>query len=452
GFYFHQALSIYCDLDILVFMKGLNALFAALSLSIFDRILKVRSVEGRSRVLWLLCVGSSWGIMRFATENETYIIPIFLSLLGSLFLAKFYRKAHFRFLWLAGLFTAFAALVHQIHFFWWFGIFVGLVVKERHRKIIYTYSVPALSVPLIYILVYYLDMGEADQSFIEFIFHNYQEGRATFSIDYRNFILTPISFIRTFLQIHGYISSLILQSGLYIMTLMACLICFSFSLAYFPQVEIKWRKTSESFVFAHGLVFAFHLFFAFLSHGNAEFMVMLPFLGVLFLSNILKKTRKLLSYLVPGMFIWNMVFGLIPLSKKDMYGDSMVAKFILDKSESTDSSTFILFNRPRVANILEYQGGQISDEDLFYIVDFEDPMTLRSFIHDRLEAGEYVYTDCLERPNALSRAALLTDKQSNAFRPFESLGVDSVRALSGTYVLSRIMGKKKGVEIQDMLK
>ncbi|MEJ7658680.1 MAG: hypothetical protein WKG07_03170 [Hymenobacter sp.] len=77
---------------------------------------------------WLLLLGGCFGMLRFATENETYMQPLLLALLASLAWARALRteKNSGRWLLLAGLLAAGACLVHQLMVWWWLGLLLGL--------------------------------------------------------------------------------------------------------------------------------------------------------------------------------------------------------------------------------------------------------------------------------------------------------------------------------------
>jgi len=438
GFYLHQLFSSFWDVNILHFLKIVNAFTAAFTLYILDNILKIRSVEGRSRLLWIIVVASSWGFMRFATENETYILPLFFSVSGSLWLAKYFRNNKSVYLFLAGFFTAFAALFHQIHFFWWLGFPIAFLFYKIDFKQIFTYALPALLVPIVYLMVFYSENAHSADHFFEFLFSKYYSGSAELSIDGRNLILTPINFIRTFLQVHGYMYNLLAQYGLYVFVLVGNMFCFFMALMKIRNLKKRVGYRNQPFTFAHVCVFILQLIFAFISHGNAEFMVMLPFVLAIILSDIFKNSSPFLGYVALGMFSWNMIFGLIPLSKSDVNGDSMVADFILNQDSTTNPNVFILFNRPRVKNIIDYSTKHEPQATLIYIVDFKSKSEVRSFIYDRIKEGKVVYTDCSQRPKTVSRASLLVDNQANAFEKFKRQNVDSVEAIAGEYYLTRL--------------
>jgi hypothetical protein len=251
GFIWVRFVHYFFDLDTLWLLKVMNSLAAGVSLMLLEKILKKRGVETLKRILWVVFAGSSWGFMRFATENETYILPICFSLLGSLWIVNYLSNKKSFFLFLAGFFAAFAALVHQIHFFWWLGILVVLLLKDRSLKRLAIYFLPAIIVPGIYFcaFVFYQNNSFSFVSLIQFIFHDYQSGVAEFSIESKNFLLTPISFIRTFVQIHGYMYNFFKENWWFIFSLTLSIAFFIKFMIGLKSVRFVLKKAKSVNVF-----------------------------------------------------------------------------------------------------------------------------------------------------------------------------------------------------------
>ncbi|HBX87948.1 MAG TPA: hypothetical protein DEG09_04940 [Marinilabiliaceae bacterium] len=78
--------------DVLSSLKVLNAIAAFLILLVLGRTLYQMGATKVERNLWTLFAGSSFGIWRFATENEVYLIPILLSLAGTYYFLNLFAK------------------------------------------------------------------------------------------------------------------------------------------------------------------------------------------------------------------------------------------------------------------------------------------------------------------------------------------------------------------------
>ena len=269
------------NIDPLAMMKFVNALFATGCLYIFYLILKKLNYLFSEILPAILIVGFSFGIWRFATENENYIIPIFLSLTGSLLFINFLKKQNNTSLFLSGFMASLACLFHQIHFFWWFGLLLGTIFITRKFKYVLLFAIPALIVPVSYLLVIplYYKMPLTYFNIIHFVFHDFYTGGVTTTIGLNNFYMTGISFIRTFFQVHGILIILIKNSWVYVIPILTLIGLSTYIL--FKNKNFVRRKVSsnQSFIYVHLTIFILQLAFAFYSVGNAEFMVMLRRMG-----------------------------------------------------------------------------------------------------------------------------------------------------------------------------
>jgi len=141
------------NVNVLLFTKYINAFFQALNLIIFCKILTKLSIPKKEILLYIIIIGFSFSLWRFGTENETYIIPITFSLIGSFYFLNFLKTRYLKYILYSGFFATIACLFHQIHFFWWFGLLIGTTFYTKKLKYILVYSITALIVPLAYILV-----------------------------------------------------------------------------------------------------------------------------------------------------------------------------------------------------------------------------------------------------------------------------------------------------------
>ncbi len=75
-----KSFPLFEGLDTMKFMQFINGVFALISLYVLFRILFVLLADKSKAQIWTILVGSSFAVLRYATENETYIIPIFFLL------------------------------------------------------------------------------------------------------------------------------------------------------------------------------------------------------------------------------------------------------------------------------------------------------------------------------------------------------------------------------------
>ena len=100
--------------------------------------------------------------------------------------------------------------------------------------------------------------------------------------------------------------------------------------------------------------FLFHLLFAFLSSGNAEFMIMLPFLLMLYLASHYDfRAFSLIPPLTCAVFLWNMGMAIVPAHVYDLNRVDHQVEFTLKHQEDH----LMWKNKPLVENILTYRKG-----------------------------------------------------------------------------------------------
>jgi hypothetical protein len=432
------------NFDVLASLKVFNAITAVICLLLLNLLMDYRGVTLQKRIIWLLLVGSSWGVMRFATENETYLAPLVYALLGSLFFSRYTSTGKDKFLVMAGASTAFAALVHQIHFFWWLSLLLALLAHRKPVRAIFSYALPALMVPLAYVLVlvYYNQTDLTIQSLTEFVFHDYYSGYASIEPEGISFLMTPISFIRTFIQIHGYLRYLPAFGSIYLIGASASLIALMGSLFWIRKIRFNKGVFKDLFVGAHILAFVLHLAFAFVSHGNAEFMIMLPFLAAILLSLFVYNEIRLVGFMAVGLFVWNFFLGLLPLHLHDLDDSRMASKHLLNAIETNhpEKTFFVLYYRPGTTGAVRYATGVEAENTLSGV---KTPVqgTLNEVVDQHLKDGVQVYTNCINRPQTLSRATLVIENNTDIYAKYKQEKIDSLTSLTGTYYLYQLLPK-----------
>jgi hypothetical protein len=437
GYIWYSLFSFLFNGDALQTLKVMNAFAAALSLLVVGVLLRRMKVDTTRSNALILLVGSSWGIMRFATENETYVLPIFVSLLASLQLIVYIDQKKYINLIASGFLAALACLFHQIHFFWWLAILI-VVIRERRIKSFVYYLLPALIVPITYILVlvFYYSTPFSFEALLQFTFRDYYSSSAGVSIGVKSIMFTSISFIRTFIQVHGYMVNMIKQNYLLVIP-----VIFSFGLwgiALYRTVRLKMSPSELKSPIALMFIFAFcfQLFFAFLSYGNAEFMVMLPFLVAPIIAVLLVNDIRCITFLAVGILLWNVCFGLFPLNRYQIDGNKMVADHIT-MSQNKFSNHYIVFSKPAIDNRVRYLTGDYPKNTISATQD-DNVEHIKDLIRSELDKGNSVYTDCLFRPHTLSRESLTQNTNENLFKGFGYHKIDSLKTLTGIYYLVKL--------------
>ncbi len=424
--YYLKSFLLFRSVDTITFMQFVNGIFALFSLWFLYRILLVLHDDKRKSLAWTLFVGCSFATIRYGTENETHIIPVFFSIVASYFFLLYIRhQADIKFLFISGLFASISCLFHQLHFFWWLALLIGILLLSKPKKIkdFIFFTLPALIVPIIYISVLCFSEGEelTLNNLFSFIFEYYHSENADVKIDSLNFILTPISFFRSFFQIHGNIINFFLAKS--IMSLL-CIAFFVFCIYKFifpPDFRFSFNR-KNTFVNIHCIAFLLHFAFSFYSKGNAEFMVMLPFLFSICLSYWLSVSEIKLLYLSIAMLIWNMTFAILPNHFYNFQNNQKLIEII----ESNPEKRFILEDRNKIVAQYSYVYGEDISDRIFSTKD----------IIDNKQTGVF-YTDVLSKVKPYSRASIVS-KNSTEFDYFRIKKITEIQSFYGGYTIDEI--------------
>ena len=375
----------------------INALFAVGCLYCLRSILLYR-LNKNSVGYILLLVGASYGFMRFSTDGETYIIPLFFSLLAS------YSLLYYRSPFVVSLLAAIACLFHQIHFFWWLGL--GLyflnsnVCRNRKKSIIY-YMLGASIVPLVYWIAFSLNPADCD-NIIQYIFHDYIFIKGIgFSLKHA-LTLTPISFIRTFIQIHGYMYPLLVKHPWIIIGILLSLACFISTIKRCNGVITQSIQASSEIMYftkCHLYILILQFVFAFYSNGNAEFMVMLPFvlsICILFRYDI---DYKFVRNAGLGLLFWNMTVGILPYHLIDINPHKVLVEYICKHPQNV----YYLTDLNQIKNMTYYYRPDLdlklhgNNVNLEHVITNEQP----------------IYTDLFYNHIFLSRGKMVENKDES---------------------------------------
>jgi hypothetical protein len=426
--------------DILVLMKTINALFAIFSLYVLYLILKQSEkkeaigTKSIKHAAWILFAGSSYGFMRYATENETYIIPVFWSLLSTLFFLKFIAHPSNKYLFISGLMATIACLFHQLHILWYAGLFAGLILYNRKPAQLSIFILPSLLIPFIYYLAFLQKHTEFihAQNLWQFVLYDYYYGTAHTRLGFHNLLLGFISFVRSFVQVHGNISPILANNSLFWSGPLLFLAFTILAIVKFFRFKAT-RQTPGVFVKTLIIIFILQFGFAVFSEGNAEFMVMLPLLFILIIDKKWKIHPQVILFSALALLSWNLWFGLLPNKIYDYQNHQACLKFI----ESKPNAAFILSDDVQIQNMHYYNTGIIRKPNLFkspasLIILAKDTLILSKQLDSLLEKNIPVYTDCFREPRVLSRKTLLQKDANELF--FRNYGLelrDSIESFSG---------------------
>jgi len=325
----------------LILFIRFNLIISVLNLVVVWIILENRKWRHSSISLALLLISASFSFIKYSFENETYMLPILLSLIGTLY----YERKKWN---LAFLFLSVAALFHQIHIFWMISLWLWTPISLKNKIQYLIFSIVLIIGPYLYFAYDY------NVKITDLIFQDVQSGLVQLTPTFENFVLTAINFVRVFFQIHG---EMIMfwnvfnpfLSGVAIISVLFLLIGV---VLYFRAHQLKFRVSDWSKTYL--TAFLLQLMFAFYSVGNIEFMISLPFLMIL--SHHSGRIMNFSLLLSLGMFLWN--FGQFALPRTSVSPHRLHQKLqlieSLTPSDQNDVSVCIQdkdFNQ----NFFEYQ-------------------------------------------------------------------------------------------------
>jgi hypothetical protein len=431
---------IFPSIEAISALNAMNALAASFSLFFAYKIFKQLDASDLTASIFVFFCGASFGFFRFATDAETYILPILFSLISTHFFIK--KSTPFN-LFFSALFSVLAVLTHQLHIWWTLALLIYLIKNQSYTlqsKIIY--SLTLCLIPLSYYLAYLF--SPFNGNFFEFILGEYNKGNASIDISFLSLKLSFINFIRTFIQIHGNI--LFIFKSYPIICTAVTLICIgivsialkslkntsqfngvSKKLGFFPKLKPQFHSL---FLLAS----VFHFVFAFLSSGNAEFMAMLPFVLCFLIASqyqMVKFNFNLLLALL--LFVWNLSFGILSHSILDIKKVNNQVEFIVNHP----NAIFISDNKNLIENQLTYQYGFMNRPNL------NKTNITPSEMNELLQKDFKIYTDVSLQKGPISRKELLTTNSLvEELKDFQLQKVDSFDNIYGKNFIRMILPKK----------
>lgn len=429
-----NALCGFNPIKTLAAMKIINAVLGAATLFILFFILN--RLEANHPWLWVLICGSSFGFMRFATENEAYILPLFFAALGLFALQIYFQKNFKKHLYWAFVILALAVTSHQSYVFFYAAVALYVVFTQgRNWRIWLAFLLPTAIVFLVYLLASHIQ----NQPLWLWIIKDANDGLVNLKPGIQNFIFTLLNLIRTFTQVHGNIP--ILLKTFPVLYPIAGLAVTGMALGlYFAIKSIKKQagNTFPPIAKVASIAALLQLLFAWFSVGNAEFMVMLPLLLAIVLAASLAISPRSLWFIGLGMLGWNLAVSIIPSATIDFENREGLRK----KLELHKPQYFISHNA------VEYQNYLGLFVDTGYIIPCQLnrrlPYKVLKSPADKGKDFELPYsmkivTDCIQYPEPTNRHSLVSGNINQAFfKQHKAVVIDSVLSFYGTIYLYQI--------------
>lgn len=425
--------------EIISCLKVMNAFFALLTLISIRHILYYFKLTDKQVVIITCLSGLSFSIVRYATENETYIVPLYFVLLASYNFIKFTTSGRNRYALYSGIWAAISVLFHQTYIFWWLGLLIGFLIEKRKKPAL-IYILISLIAPAVYLIVILtLNSGSDWKGITGFIFGDLREN-VRLELTGKGVFLSIVNLIRSFIQVHGYILNMIKFNMLLLIPGIISLIFVV--LAFLKLPGINKINTSKRFAGIHILILVLQFIFAMVSSGNAEFMVMIPVLSFILVPFFVISYEKFLLRILVAMAIWNISYGLIPLH----YQSQAPEQFLCDAALSDKGIVIIASDDQLIKSMLYYQTGNNNINAIYKSpavleIKGKDAGILESVIDSTLNIGKEVYTNCLDEAT-ISRSSIMEGtKNKDFFRRYETTLSKSWKLITGTRSIYKVERK-----------
>lgn len=385
---------LYPSIHALTALNLMNAFAAVACLFLCYKILLRLNQDSETAFLLTMIGGATFGFMRFATDAETYILPLVFALWSVLRLLSGDKA-----LVSAALMAGAAILVHELYIWWALSLGIYILRTRSLKTTLLKFGIPMLIVPVVYCLAFYL--SDSQQGFTDFIIGRYGDHQASVSLSGAGVLLTIINMIRSVFQIHGQISFVFRQypvaSAAVFIAVSGFAIMAIRRLKYFKSGQLTREQKPVYQLFLS----AFLLFtiFACLSSGNAEFMTMLPFF-IIFAWTARPSVIDIpfLKYFFLVLMLWNAATGILPPALLDISRNDRQCEFT---EKHRPHAAFLWCSKPLVENMLTYKEGFNVPVDYLHRDSAE--------VIKAIESGKTVYTDYFNTTTVFSRRGI-TDK------------------------------------------
>jgi hypothetical protein len=425
--------------DTLDCLKIMNAFFAVLALFAVQLIMRKLSKSELIIIIVSCLSGVSFAVIRYATENETYIVPLSLALLALYCYIWFLQSGSNKYIIFSGLLVSVSILFHLEYLFWWVALLIG-VFREKKKYPLLWYLIVSLLVPIVYSIVIYSLYCSLDRTSVSaFVLDEFSKS-AHFELSLSGLFFTVVNLGRSFIQVHGYMFNMISRNIFLAVPGLISLIFFIMALFSLTS-RIKGTSISgfNSVLFS---TIVFTGLFAMLAEGNAEFMVMIPVLSFILIPLLFSNCERFLIMIMLGMLIWNVSYGLIPLN----LNSSATEDYLCEKALNENNSMIIASNDQLLKSMVFYRSGvkninNIVKSPALLSGNNNKIRNLEILIDSALSSGAAIYTDCLGQVT-ISRASIIEgNSNKDFFSQYSFVQVKVLESILGTRAICRITGR-----------
>jgi hypothetical protein len=312
-----------------------------------------------------------------------------------------------------------ACLCHQLSILAYLSLFIGLLLNKRRKDVLY-FILFSLIIPIVYSIACWLVTNQLTlNGLFSFVLHDYVQGYAQSPDVKQVLILSVVSLVRTFIQLHGNVLELIkcfqVSMILFFVLFLPFLILGIVNLFKNQKNDIS-LFSNKRFVIILWIMLVLSFVFAALSNGNAEFMIIIPFILIMLYAYYFTNYKAML-FIGLALILWNTTFALYPQRFIKLNCNEEVVSLM----KTHKNATFILIDKPAAENLYMYKYGS---KDL--------PLVISSHKYNKSKVlSEKVITDVIGAKTPLSRSSILNTsdldfkeyKKDSILLKFESLGL-----------------------------
>ena len=420
--------------DTLACLKVMNSLFAVLALRA-TQLIMLRFLKSESIAIIISSLsGISFSFIRYATENETYIIPLSLGLFALYWYFRFMDSQKTGYIIFSAFLATLSVLFHLTYILWWLSLF-AVILKMKKGQTVIVWLTVSLVVPFLYAVVIFSQFGNLEtDSIYNFLFGTFES--VHFRINSTGLLFSAANLVRSFIQVHGYMYNMINQNLLFVIPAFISLIFFILSIRFLPSGFNRLPKESHVII----LIILLMGLLAILADGNAEFMVMIPVLSFILLPMLFHVSEKFLVRILAGMIIWNIAYGIIPLH----INSHLPEDYLCEKSGEYNSMIIAsddLLLKSMIYYRTEKIAGNIFKSPALMRDNKDELRHLEMSIDSALGNRANIYTDCIAK-RSVSRASILEgDRNEIFFKGYNTLQIMKWKTIQGMKTVDQITAK-----------
>ena len=191
----------------------------------------------------------------------------------------------------------------------------------------------------------------------------------------------------------------------------------------------KKENHLKIFITVHIFIFIANYLFAFYNAGNIEFMVMLPFLLILYIATKYDINYKILQKIVVLLFVWNFSYGIFPNYKYNYYNDIELVNYMIENKEKT----FIVKNHTTISQYF-YETGIDNPKNIFRLNKINEEK-----LNQIIKVNNEIYTDIINKPEIFNKEKMTSNDLEINFKNYKKTEIFSYDGFYGKTTVYKIL-------------